>query len=46
MIIWVYELIIAASDENARNVLKQKLTAKFKMKDLGKGKHCHGIDFD
>jgi len=46
LIIWVDDLIIAASDENALKVVKEMLTAKFKMKDLGKLKHFLGIDFD
>lgn len=46
MVIWVDDLIIAASDENALKVVKEMLAAKFKMKDLGKLKHFLGIDFD
>ena len=46
MIIWVDDIIIAASDNNALKVVKEMLTAKFRMKDLGKLKHFLGIDFD
>ncbi|XP_032887148.1 uncharacterized mitochondrial protein AtMg00810-like [Amblyraja radiata] len=45
MIIWVNYLIIAASDEKALKAVKEMLTAKFKMKDMGKLKHFLGIDF-
>ncbi len=46
IIIWVDDLIIAASDENSLKVVKEMLTARFKMKDLGKLKHFLGIDFE
>lgn len=46
IVIWVDDLIIAASDENAMKVTKEMLTARFKMKDLGKLKHFLGIDFE
>ena len=36
IVIWVDDLIIAASDENVLNVTKDMLTARFKMKDMGK----------
>lgn len=45
MIIWTDDLIIPASDENALKVLKDMLTARIKMKDLGKLGHFLGIDF-
>ena len=35
IVIWVDDLIIAASDENAMNVTKDMLTVRFKIKDLG-----------
>lgn len=46
IIIWVDDLIIAANDENALKLVKEMLTAKFKMKDLGKLKYFLGIDFE
>lgn len=46
MVIWVDDLIIAASDENALKVVKDMLAARFKMKDLGKLVNFLGIDFN
>ena len=46
VIIWVDDLLIAASNEEAMKVTKDMLTARFKMKDLGKLKHFLGIDFE
>lgn len=46
MFIWVDDLIIAASDNHALKVVKNILSARFKMKDLGKLRHFLGIDFD
>ena len=46
MVIWVDDLIIAASDENALKSVKEMLASRFQMKDLGKLKHFLGIDFD
>lgn len=46
IIIWVDDVIIAASDENALKVVKEMLKEKFKMKDLGQLKHFLGIDFN
>lgn len=46
MVIWVEDLIIAASDKNALKVVKDMLTPRFKMKDLGKLVHFLGIDFN
>lgn len=46
MIVWIDDLIIAASDEVALKVVKDMLTARFKMKDLGKLGHFLGIDFN
>ncbi|XP_066542004.1 uncharacterized protein [Hoplias malabaricus] len=46
LIIWVDDLLIGASDVKALTMVKEMLTAKFKMKDLGKLKHFIGIDFD
>lgn len=36
IIIWVDDLIIAASDMNVLNGVKEMLMSKFRMKDLGK----------
>ena len=45
IIIWVDDLIIAASNEKVLKEVKQMLAGKFKMKDLGCLKHFLGIDF-
>ena len=45
IVIWVDDLVIAASDEKAMNVTKDMLTARFKMRDLGKLRFFLGIDF-
>ena len=45
LVIWVDDLIIAASDEDALNDVKVMLSERFKMKDLGQLKHFLGIDF-
>ncbi len=46
VIIWVDDLIIAASDNDLLNNVKKMMTSRFKMKDLGKLKHFLGIDFN
>ena len=46
IIVWVDDLIIAASDEGKLKKVKGMLAEQFKMKDLGQLKHCLGIDFD
>ena len=46
LVIWIDDLIIAASDENALTGVKDMLMARFKMKDLGKLGHFLGIDFN
>ena len=46
IIIWVDDLIIAASNEKILKEVKGMLSAKFKMKDLGRLKHFLGIDFN
>jgi len=46
IIIWVYDLIIAASNEKILKEVKEMLSAKFKMKDLGRLKLFLGIEFD
>ena len=45
LIIWVDDLIIAASNENVLKNVKGILTERFKMKDLGKLRYFLGIDF-
>lgn len=45
MIIWVDDVIIAASNEKVIRDVKEMLSAKFRMKDLGRLKHFLGIDF-
>ena len=39
------DLVIAANDIHTINTVKEMLSTKFKMKDLGKLKHFLGIDF-
>lgn len=39
IIIWDDDIMIAASDEKALKVVKEMLTARFKMMDLGKLKN-------
>ncbi len=46
IIIWVNDLIIAASNDNVLKCVKEMLKSKFKMKDLGKLTHFLGIDFE
>lgn len=46
MLIWVDDLLIAASDERALKTVKEMLTEKFQMKDLGRLKTFLGITFD
>lgn len=46
MVIWVDDLIIAASDENALKSVKAMLASRFQMKDLGRLRHFLGIDFN
>lgn len=45
LIIWVDDLIIAASDSDSLTSVKEMLSEKFKMKDLGRLGHFLGIDF-
>lgn len=45
MIIWVDDLIIAAGNEKVMKDVKEMLSVRFKMKDLGRLKHYLGIDF-
>ena len=46
IIIWVDDLIIAASNEKILKEVKGMLSAKCKMKDFGRLKHFLGIDFN
>ena len=46
MVIWVDDLIIAASDETALKSVKAMLASRFQMKDLGKLRHFLCIDFN
>ena len=43
--IWVDDLIIAASNTKSLQKVKNMLSTKFKMKDLGRIKHFLGMDF-
>lgn len=45
MIIWVDDLIIAAGNEKVMKDVKEMLSVRFKMKDMGRLKHYLGIDF-
>lgn len=46
LIVWVDDLIIAASNHGVLSSVKTMLTERFQMKDLGKLKHFLGINFD
>lgn len=46
LIVWVDDLIIAASSESILESVKGMLTERFKMKDMGRLKHFLGIDFE
>ena len=46
ILIWVDDLVIAASDERALKAVKEMLTVKFQMKDLGRLKNVLGITFN
>ena len=45
IVVWVDDLIIAASDESLLNDTKQMLKDKFNMKDSGRLSYFLGIDF-
>lgn len=45
IIVWVDDLLIAANNENVLSGVKEMLSSKFQMKDLGKLNHFLGIDF-
>lgn len=44
MVLWVDDVIIAASNENALRDVKKMLALRFKMKDLGRLRHFLSID--
>ncbi len=46
IVIWVDDLLIVASDENVLRRVKDMLTERFQMKDLGKLRHFLGVDFN
>ena len=46
IIIWVDDLIIAASNDKILKKVKEMLSEKIKLKDLGRLKHFLGIDFN
>ena len=46
ILVWVDDLIIAASNEEALSRTKKVLTDRFKMKDMGKLSYFLGIDFE
>lgn len=46
LLIWVDDLIIAASNEDVLKSVKRMLAERFKMKDLGRLNHFLGIDFN
>ena len=46
ILVWVDDLVIAASNENVLKAVKQMLTLKFQMKDLGRLRNFLGIVFD
>lgn len=45
LVVWVDDLIIAASDKDSLSDVKEMLRSRFNMKDLGRLKHFLGIDF-
>lgn len=45
VVIWVDDLIIAASNNESLEKVKNMLSTRFKMKDLGSLKHFLGMDF-
>lgn len=45
IVIWIDDLLIAAYDDNVSRNVKEMLTAKFPIKDLGKLESFLGIDF-
>lgn len=45
LLVWVDDIVVAASNEQCLKEVKEKLKSKFKMKDLGQLTHFIGIDF-
>lgn len=45
LLVWVDDIVVAASNEMCLREVKEKLKSKFKMKDLGHLTHFIGIDF-
>lgn len=45
IVVWVDDLIIAASNTKTLEQVKKMLSTRFKMKDLGRLKHFLGMDF-
>lgn len=45
LLVWVDDVVLAASSEMCLRKVKEKLQSKFKMKDLGHLSHFIGIDF-
>ena len=45
LLVWVDDLLIAASNNTSLNDVKEMLKRRFKMKDMGPLKHFLGIDF-
>jgi len=45
LLVWVDDIVVAASNEKCANDVKGKLKNKFKMKELGQLSHFIGIDF-
>lgn len=46
LILWGDDILIVASDESVLKTVKGMLTARFKMKDMGKLKHFLSVDFE
>ena len=46
IVIWVDDIIVAASDRNVLDEVKQSLKRKFKMKDLGQLSWFLGVEFE
>lgn len=44
--VWVDDVVVASSDELVLESVKNMLTTRFKMKDLGKRKHYLSLDFN
>jgi len=46
LIVWVDDLILSANSESVLESVKEMLTKRFKMKDMGRLRHFLGIDFE